>query len=73
MPQIDFTNPSLYVSNVSTTAANLNGQKEKTEKSKVKKSRFASLVEQHAEETRLVSAGLPKEIAGMEFEDAPVY
>ena len=73
MPQIDFTNPSLYVSNVSTTAANLNGQKEKTEKSKIKKSRFASLVEQHAEETRLVSAGLPKEIAGMEFEDALVY
>ena len=36
MPQIDFTNPSLYVSNVSTTAANLNGQKEKTEKSKIK-------------------------------------
>ena len=73
MPQIDFTNPSLYVSNVSTTAANLNGQKEKTEKSKIKKSRFASLVEQHAKETRLVSAGLPKEIAGMEFEDALVY
>ena len=30
-------------------------------------------MEQHAEETRLVSAGLPKEIAGMEFEDALVY
>ncbi len=48
-------------------------KKEKTEKTSVGKSRFASMMEQKVAEAQMISEGFPPEIAGMEFEEALVY
>ena len=73
MPQIDSLQSTLYFSSLGATGTTLNGRNGKTEKTPTKKSRFASMMEQRAEESKMISAGLPAEIAGMEFEDALVY
>ena len=75
MAQIDSLQSSLHLSSIGTAgaAANAGARSERTEKAQGKKTRFASLVEQKTAEHKMISAGLPPEIAGMEFEDALVY
>lgn len=75
MAQIDSLQSSLHLSSIGTAgaAANAGARGERTEKTQGKKTRFASLVEQKTAEHKMISAGLPPEIAGMEFEDALVY
>lgn len=76
MTQIDSLQSSLHLSSIGTAGAAATGagnRSEKTESSKIRKNRFASMVEQKVEENKMISAGLPTKIAGMEFEDALVY
>lgn len=76
MAQIDSLQSALHLSSIGTAgavAANSGNKSAKTEKPVAKKSRFASMVEQKVAENQMISAGLPPEIAGMEFEDALVY
>ncbi len=73
MPQIDSLQSSLHLSSIGTASTTSGKRSEKAERSQPKKSRFASMVEQKVEENKMISAGLPPEIAGMEFEDALVY
>ena len=76
MSQIDSLHSSLHLSSIGTagTASTASGKRsEQAERSQPKKSRFASMVEQRVAENQMISAGLPTEIAGMDFEDALVY
>ena len=76
MAQIDSLQSALHLSSIGTAgaaAANSGNKSAKTGKPVTKKSRFASMVEQKVAENQMISAGLPPEIAGMEFEDALVY
>lgn len=70
MAQIDPLHSAFYFP----AANNVGGGKNtKSEKTSAKKNKFSSLIEQKAAETELVSAGLPVEIAGMEFEEAFIF
>lgn len=76
MAQIDSLQSSLHLSSIGAAGAaatNSGNRSQKTEKTGTRKSRFASMVEQRVAENQMISAGLPAEIAGMEFEDALVY
>lgn len=71
MPQIDPLHSAFYFP--AANASETGKKNEKTEKAKIKKSVFSSIMEQKAAETDMISAGLPPEIASMDFEDAFVY
>jgi len=70
MSQIDSLQSTFYFSPAGATSAKANNQKtNKTEK----KSKFSSIIEKKAAEQQMISAGLPPEIAEMEYEEALIY
>lgn len=55
------------------TTATSGNKSEKTDKAANRKTRFSNVMEQKTAEMEMLSAGLPVEIAGMEFEEAFIY
>ena len=76
MAQIDSLHSALHLSSIGTAGAaatNSDSQSSRIGRGSLRKTRFASMVEQKVAENQMISAGLPAEIAGMEFEEALVY